>query len=162
MDSLVIVPSNQNLGRKLRHLLNHRPLQRRQILCLIHNQHVQVRRLRNVYVVGDHVSEVYLVLLGLVLCQLLGNLHQLGEVQRVILFVVILIVQGRFPIDSPHDQLQVLGPRSSHRRDRDPVIHRGRIRTFELQAQHLTQNLVVLAAHNIPTLKAQTMIACSM
>ena len=110
MDSLVIVPCDQNLGGSLRHLLNHCPLQRRQILCLIHNQQVEMRGFRDVYVPGDHIGKVHLVLLRLVLIQLPRNLHQLGEVQRVILFVVILIVQCRFTIDRPHNELQVLGP----------------------------------------------------
>ena len=75
MDSLIVIPCNQNFIRMLRHLTHHRPLGRCQVLCFVHDQQVQTGRLYHVGVLGDHVGEIQTVGLGLVLLDLGIDLH---------------------------------------------------------------------------------------
>ena len=78
VDRLIVVPRDHHLLGRLRHVPDHGPLQRRQILCLVGDQEVEVDRLGHGWVQGDHVGKVRLAHLGLVLFVLLMDLHQLG------------------------------------------------------------------------------------
>ena len=123
VDRLIVVPCQNNTATILRDLSHHGPLQRREILCLIHNKQIQIWRLNHLDILIDLIHKIHLVHARLVVFQRSIEPFQLSKVQRITAMLVVLLLQGNHPVPCSHLKLRIQVALFQTRRNGKPIIH---------------------------------------